>query len=46
MNLTAWDDKYSAVVSVSRSDFDQLKKYDFRNENQNYFSYLKCKNLF
>lgn len=31
------------IISVKLKDFEELKKYDFRQEMENYFVYISCK---
>lgn len=42
IDTSVWSENHFAIVSISLADFEDFKNYDFRNEYENYFSFIKC----
>lgn len=46
INITKYNDYYTPVLSLSENDFEEMKKFNFREQSENYFVFVICKEFF
>lgn len=46
INVTKYDKKEFPILTVTESDFQNLKLFDFQEKEENYFIFIICKIIF